>query len=121
MGMTPSAISGALTAVIGALPIAALCALVYRFPIPFSGYESGPQAAVHCVMAVVMYGVFLGGFIVLAALGAVLGWLAAYLADEGQNEGTHKTIGAAGIIAGLTADAIVVGLMANWDYIYGPW
>jgi hypothetical protein len=48
-------------------PFAALCGLVYRFPVPFSGYLSGVMAMPLALLAVVVYGI-LGGFPALMAV-----------------------------------------------------
>ena len=45
---------GCLLAVLGAFPVAALVALVFRFPIPFTGYCSGPGAVLSSFVAVLM-------------------------------------------------------------------
>jgi hypothetical protein len=114
---------GGIAAVVGAIPVAFLCALVYRFPIPFSGYESGPGAAMRSLFAALMYGVFMGGFVVLGVLGAGFGALASRLLKgapaSSQNPTRQNT--KIGLLVGLGVAVIVVGLLANWDYIYGPW
>jgi hypothetical protein len=48
-------------------PFAALCGLVYRFPVPFAGYLSGVMAMPLALLAVVVYGI-LGGFPALMAV-----------------------------------------------------
>jgi len=55
-----------------AFPFAAVCALLYRFPVPFAGYESGLAAMPRASLAVVFYGL-LGGFPVLLVVGALGG------------------------------------------------
>jgi hypothetical protein len=76
---------GLLSAVAGSFLVAPLLALVYKFPIPFSGMESGPVAAVRSLFAVAFYGVF-GGFVVLGVLGAAAGGIASKVAgaDPGR-------------------------------------
>src|SRR5262245_10419077 len=37
---------GAIVGVAATIPLALLCALVFRFPVPFAGYLSGPRAIV---------------------------------------------------------------------------
>lgn len=114
---------GALAAIIGAFPVSALFALMYRFPIPFAGYESGLGAAMRSLVAVLMYGIGMGGFVVLAVLGAGLAAIASrclpYASSSSQNPRAVDT--AIGVLAGVLAAVIVVGLLANWDHLYGPW
>jgi hypothetical protein len=47
---------GVVSAIVGAFLVAPLLALVYRFPIPFSGMESGPGGALRSPFAVAFYG-----------------------------------------------------------------
>jgi hypothetical protein len=114
---------GAVAAIIGAFPVSAFCALMYRFPIPFAGYESGPGAAMRSLVAILLYGIGMGGFIVLAVLGAGLGAIASRwsfpASSSSPNPGSNATT--LGILAGVVAAVIVVGLLANWDHIYGQW
>src|SRR5207247_11256801 len=65
-------IGGALATILLAFPFAAVCAIVFRFPVPFAGYESGWSAMPHALAAVRFYGA-LGGFPLLAFLGALGG------------------------------------------------
>ena len=106
---------GALWAAALAFPLAAICALLHRFPIPFLGYESGPAAMLAALVAVVFYGL-LGGFPALLAAGA-LGGAAAHAL--GQPDGwriRRLTLTFAGLIALLG-----VAFMAILDKLIGPW
>jgi hypothetical protein len=73
--MKRSVINGSISALVSMFPTAFLLALFWRFPIPFSGYESGISGAIHSLLAVIIYG-FLGGFLVIPGLGAAAGALA---------------------------------------------
>ena len=106
---------GALWAVVLAFPLAALCALVYRFPVPFGGYETGLTAVPRALRAVVFYGV-LGGFPVLLVVGA-LGGAAAYAL--GRPESQH-IIRLTLVFAALAA-FLGVGLLAVLDKLIGEW
>jgi hypothetical protein len=59
---------GALISILGAFPAVGLVALVYGFPIPFSGNMQGLDAVLPSMFAVVTFGLY-GGFLVLAVLG----------------------------------------------------
>ncbi len=107
--------SGIAWALLGVFPLAALAALCYRFPIPFSGYESGPMAVPHSLMAVVFYGLF-GGFVVLAALGAAAGAAANLLAR--QDAPLERRLVRA---FALAADLVAVLILAFLDKIIGKW
>lgn len=69
-------------AAIGLCPAAAmLVAVVYRFPIPLTGYENGLNAAWPAMIGAVFY-LTLGGFVVVGGLGAIAGWAAWRLRPE---------------------------------------
>ena len=107
---------GGLLAVLGAFPVAVLVALVYRFPIPFVGYCSGPEAILPSFYAVAMYGVFLGGFIPLAVLGA-LGGAIAYWSDGQNGKGSLRIT----LALALLVDLLGTLTLAVLDKIIGPW
>ncbi len=70
--MARAMVTGAFWAVGLAFPLAAACALVYRFPVPMAGYASGPTSVSRVLLSVVFYGL-LGGFPALLAAGAAAG------------------------------------------------
>ena len=106
---------GAFWAVALAFPLAATCALLYRFPVPFAGYETGLTAVPGAILAVVFYGV-LGGFAALLAAGA-LGGAAAYALGRSDVQRVRwLTLAFAGLMALLG-----VGLLAVLDKFIGPW
>ncbi len=110
-----TALWGALGAVVLAFPFAAICALIYRFPIPFAGYASGTTAMLRALGAVVFYGI-LGGFPVLLVVGA-LGGVAAYFLGRPDLAHIRRLTLA---FAGLTA-LLGVGFLAILDKLIGPW
>lgn len=118
--MTPwktsaGAARGALVSVVATYPVAALFALVYRFPVPFGGYVSGPQGALLSAIGVTFYGALFGGFAVQAALGAVAGamWSRAPAAGGGASRRW--------LLPGLAASVPGVALLSVLDKIIGPW
>jgi hypothetical protein len=98
-----------------AFPVAALCALVYRFPQPLAGYGSGLTAIVPTLFAVVFYGLF-GGFPALFVVGG-LGGVAAHAIGGDDVRRTRRLTLA---FAGLTALLGVV-FLAELDKLVGPW
>lgn len=70
--MARAMVTGAFWAVGLAFPLAAACALVYRFPVPMAGYANGPTSVPRVLLSVVFYGL-LGGFPALLAAGAAAG------------------------------------------------
>jgi hypothetical protein len=91
-------------------------ALVYRFPIPLGGYASGFLAAMLSVLAVLVYGVLLGGFVVLACAGALAGVLIYRSARP-----NFVAVRSATVACALVVDTTAAMLLALWDKIYGPW
>ena len=88
----PKPVSGGLViflcgpkAILLAFPAAALVALVYGFPIPFGGKESGPDAMVRAMFAAMFFVVF-GGFIVLGVFGMVAGCFAVELGGKDRRK-----------------------------------
>lgn len=67
-----AAMIGATLCNVFAYPCAVLIALLWRFPIPMSGYASGPSAVEPALMAVMIYQL-LGGALLLGIFGAVAG------------------------------------------------
>ena len=63
---------GALWSVLSSFPIAAFLALLFRFPVPLIGYVSGVEAIVPAMVGVLVYGVLLGGFLLLGSFGAII-------------------------------------------------
>lgn len=113
--MRSAVFRSALWAVALAFPIAAICALLYRFPVPFAGYETGLTAVPGAFLAVVFYGL-LGGFPVLLAAGGLGGAAAHTLAHPNAQRVRRLTLTFAGIVA-----LLAVGLLAVLDKLIGPW
>ena len=111
-----SIIWGALTSVVATFPLAALCALLFRFPVPFAGYLSGAAAVGPALGAVVFYGVPFGGFLVQAFLGGLAG-----LAAEHWRGADRVRVTRLAILLGIVASAIGVFTLAILDMIIGPW
>ena len=108
-------VRGMLWAVVFAFPLAALCALIFRFPMPLAGYEHGVSAIPHALLAVIFYGI-MGGFVVLAGLGALSGYVATRMSvgDEGRSRRLTLFLAAFG-------SAAAVLFLASLDKIIGPW
>ncbi len=106
---------GGLRAILLAFPLAAICALLYRFPQPMAGYEGGLSAIVPSIFAVIFYGLF-GGFPALYVLGG-LGGVAAHLVGRPDERRVRRmTLACAGLAA-----LIAVLFMAELDKIIGPY
>ncbi len=106
---------GAVAACAGAFPAAAVIALLYRFPIPFRGYESGFAAAGDALGATLFYGI-LGGFALLGAAGGGAGVFAH--SRVGPWRPPVRTLTIAIVVA---VDLGCALLLASWDKIIGPW
>jgi hypothetical protein len=114
--VTSSILCGAACSIAGTYPMAALCALLFRFPIPFGGYSSGVHAVLPSVVAVTVYGLVFGGFLVQALLGGVAGVLAR---RHGGPDRTHRWRRC--VICGVAASLPGVTALAVLDKIIGPW
>lgn len=100
----------------GTFPSAALVGLSYGFPVPFAGKLSGWEAIIPSQFAVFMYGVFLGGFVVVALAGAIAGFLAKELCRD------HPELQEpAAIASSLLVSFASVMLLAALDLFIGPW
>jgi hypothetical protein len=108
-------LKGMLWAVGLVFPLAGLCALIYRFPIPFAGYESGLAAVPLALVAVVFYGI-IGGFPALMAAGALGGAAAHGIGQPDPARVRLLTV----TFAGLFALAGVI-MLAILDKLIGPW
>jgi len=101
---------GVLFAIGGSFVVAPLLALVWQFPIPFSGMESGPRAAVHSLSAVVFYG-RIGGFLVLGILGAAAGAVASKVAGTDRRRAWKLAVAFA---LGVDVAAACALYVMNW-------
>ncbi len=108
--------TGALIGVVATLPLAAICALLFRFPVPFAGYMSGPGAVIPALMGALFYGIALGGFAVQALLGGLGG-----LAGARRGWPDKKRMRKLCVTCSLVGSAIGVMTMAVLDWIIGPW
>ena len=53
---------------------------------------------------------------------AVIGAIASRLGGTGASAADNRRRNTrAGLLSGLAVDLVAVGLLANWDHIYGPW
>jgi len=68
--------SGAMWSIGSSFPIAALLVSVYQFPFPMGGMVSGPTFIPMAIIGLLLYGVLLGGFFLLAAAGGISGAIA---------------------------------------------
>jgi hypothetical protein len=114
--MIPAGVTGAFAAIALTFPIAGLTALLYRFPIPFGGYASGPEAVLLSLGAVVFYGVAMGGFVVVGLLGFAAGVVAERVARANGKSVVKMTV-----LFGLLVAFLAVFALAILDKVIGPW
>ncbi|MBI3931869.1 MAG: hypothetical protein HY317_00510 [Acidobacteria bacterium] len=107
---------GAVTAVAASFPIAALSALVFRFPVPFAGYMSGPEAVLPALSAVLFYGMALGGFLVQAFLGGLAGLVAQHRGSRDRKRTARLCL-----VFSVLGSACGVLTLSVLDKIIGPW
>ena len=99
-----------------AFPITALTALLFRFPVPFTGYVAGFKAVIPALIALLFYGILFGGFILLVVLGSIGGFVAAvtWKNDQRQSRFAMRMWALFISIVGVLALAVL-------DKIIGPW
>lgn len=107
---------GAVWSVIATFPMAGLIAFAYRFPVPFAGYMSGIRAILPAMIGVIVYGVFLGGLLVVALLGAICGVITARSVSGTVHRKKRIVIFVSFIVA-----TVGVMFLAVLDKIIGPW
>ena len=108
-------LTGAIFCCLAAFPAAALTGLLWRIPIPFSGYASGVEGAAASWAMVLFYGL-IGGFLLLGFLGALGGAVAHQLGLPHRARVVWLNLFFAALIA-LSA----VGLLSVLDAFIGPW
>lgn len=106
---------GAMWSVASSFPITAVLVSVFRFPIPFGGIVSGPSFIPLAMFALLMYGIVLGGFVVLAVAGGIAGAVARF---AGSTEVRQRLILR---ILAIGASLFLLLLLATLDWIIGPW
>jgi len=107
---------GAIVGIVSTVPLVLLCALIFRFPVPFAGYLSGPSAILPALIAILFYGVLFGGFVVQALLGGLGGLFAEHLATS--NNQNIKTLCVVFSTIGASFGVLTLAIL---DKIIGPW
>ena len=105
-------VAGAAIAVTASFPLAALAALVFRFPIPFGSYMSGIGAVIPALFAAGFYGV-IGGF----AVQAILGGIAGVMASRTGAPNRRRAVLTCAVLAALPG-LLILSIL---DWIIGPW
>jgi len=102
-------------ALAASFPAAGLLAMLFRFPIPFSGYATGISAVIPAMIAVIFYGIC-GGIVVQAVMGLVAGiwsWRC-FRPDQARVNRAVLVVGGLAAFPGLM-------LLAILDWVIGPW
>lgn len=105
-----------LWSIVLAFPIASVLGLVFRFPIPFGGYLSGPRAMLPSLFAVMFYGLFLGLFPAIV----ICGYFAGSQLVHGEKHGGFlpSRIELWASVLGALVPLLVLSAL---DKIIGPW
>ena len=111
---SPSVLAGIVWAIVATIPIAALLGLVFRFPVPFNGYMSGPSAFFMSMFGAAFYGLVFGGWIVVGTAGGLFTWVARALC---KNEQTALVVSR--VLSVLVA-LVGCAVMSTLDWIIGP-
>lgn len=105
----------AITAMVSSVPLAGIIGLLFRFPVPFAGYVSGPAAFFAAMFAAFFYSV-VGGVIVQAIAGFA-GGLIAYKVTRRHPERMRIVI----LLCGMASALPGLLLLSMLDWIVGPW
>lgn len=106
---------GAVVGAVGSPFLAAATALVFRFPVPFADYASGPAGLAPAFAAGIWYGL-IGGFVVEALLGGLGGVLGARLSSPFNRH--MRAFCYAGALMGAE---LGVATLAVLESIIGTW
>lgn len=106
---------GVLLAIASTFPLTVLIAFIFRFPVPFVGYMSGPAAVIPALTGLAVYGGLLGGFILVGVAGGLAGLLATVMVDDA----VHRVW----LIRCLSVGSslMILLLFSILDRIIGPW
>lgn len=115
LSWTWSILAGVAWSIGASFPITMLMVSFFRFPIPFGGIVSGPQYIPASIFALMMYGIALGGFLVLAFAGGVAGATARAIGSTAASQRLILRILAAGI------SLVLLMILATLDWVIGPW
>jgi hypothetical protein len=106
---------GAATGVLGSPLLAGVAALVFRFPVPFHAYVSGPKGVWPAMMGSVFYGI-LGGFVVQVLLGGLFG-----VTGARQGWPVPRRMNRLCVLYALGGAEIGVLTLSVLDWMIGPW
>lgn len=106
---------GAGWSVAASFPITAVLVSILQFPIPFRGIVSGPKFIPLAIFALLMYGIFLGGFVVLSVAGGLAGAFARYIGSTAAKQRLVLRVLAVG------SSLFLLVVLAILDRIIGPW
>ena len=110
-----SMLSGAVWSILAAFPITVLLALFFRFPVPFAGIGGGISYVIPAIFGLLIYGIPLGGFILLGVCGALAGLLSR-LATTSAVQQIQLQRGLSVVVT-----AILLFILATLDWYIGPW
>ena len=108
-------LSGAVWSILAAFPITVLLALFFRFPVPFAGIGGGISYVIPAIFGLLIYGIPLGGFILLGVCGALAGLLSR-LATASAVQQIQLQRGLSVVVT-----AILLFILATLDWYIGPW
>lgn len=119
--MWRSALGGALWLTTLFIPVAGMMALTVGMPVAFAGWRRGFDAVADVPAAALLCGVMLGGYLVLALVGAIAG--AVVHAVRGPAVESRKTVAdlVAVYFAGWGVLVAVVNLVWLWQEPGGEW
>ena len=113
-GNLRAALAGAICAIALSPVAAGLMAAVYRFPMPFAGYEGGWGSAPRAAVAALFY-LLVGGVFVVGLVGGGAGTLARRLATGRRHP---RLLWVSVVFLAALAPAALLSVL---DKIIGPW
>ena len=109
-----TAMAGAIWSLAAAFPVTAIMALLFRFPVPFKGIDSGLDHVLPSLFGLCFYGA-LGGFPALAAGGAMAGIAASMISRDADGRRRLQRI------LSVCIAILMLFMLATLDWYIGPW
>ena len=90
--------------------------MIYRFPIPFAGYQSGMEWILPAMLSAIFYGVVMGGFAVTIGIGILWGFVGERYSSSFEKSRRLKIIGCS-----IFTTFVMLLILSMLDKFIGEW